>query len=85
MLTTLEDYYPKAYQNEVIWYEESYINLQLSYKDVIYRNELLNYHLSDDRSYTITIALSQLYSKLKKHHDFHLSFLFLQDIVFPHQ
>ena len=55
---TLEEYFPRVYQDEVMYFEEGYINAQLSSKDRIYRHELFNYHLSDDRSY---MRYSQLY------------------------
>jgi len=55
---TLEEYFPRTYQDEAMYFEDGYINAQLFSKDRIYRHELYNYHLSDDRSY---MRYSQLY------------------------
>jgi len=50
-LNVLKTYYPRSGHDEVMWLEDSYINLQISSKDVIYRQDFINYHLSDDREY----------------------------------
>lgn len=55
----LHTYYPRSSQDSVMWFEDTYVNLQIWSKDTIYRHDLINYSLSDDRDY---MRYSDLYA-----------------------
>ena|GEM_PF-1587218 len=54
----LDFYYPRPYQEEVMWFEDGYLNAQLFNKDEVYKHEFYNYSLSDDRQF---MRFSKLY------------------------
>lgn len=44
-------FYPRSSREEVMWFEDGYVNAQLSNKVEIYKHEFYNYTLSDDRQF----------------------------------
>ena len=47
----LHTYYPRSSREEVMWFEDDYVNAQLFNKAEIYKHEFYNYTLSDDRQF----------------------------------